>query len=109
MLFEHSVECTEGERVGLDVHIRVDSVDQPKYVKIRIEDHSSGIYDDEKEIIFNRFYKNPKGHGCGLGISMVKSVIDRYSGEIHLEDRVKGDHTKGCVFVLRLPTTGYIG
>lgn len=39
----------------------------------------------------------------GLGLALVKKIIDNYNGKIWVEDRVKGDHSKGNNFVLLIP------
>ena len=39
----------------------------------------------------------------GLGLALVKKIIDNYNGKIWVEDRVKGDHSKGSNFVLLIP------
>lgn len=109
MLFENSLECTENDSVNIDVYIGADSVKKPKYVEIKVEEHNCCIPDEEKKKIFNDLAINEKNNGMGLNLSIMKSVLDRYSGEIRLEDRVKGDHTKGCAFVLRIPTTKCVG
>ena len=107
ILFENSVEQTDDGPVEINVYIKADSVLKEKYIDIRIEDHSNGIPDDKKEKTFDQFTISKEEGRMGLGISMVKSVLDRYSGEIHVEDRVEGDHTKGSAFVIRLPEAKY--
>jgi len=42
-------------------------------------------------------------HGIGLGLSLVKIIIEMYGGEIRVEDRIKGDHTKGSNFIVLIP------
>jgi signal transduction histidine kinase len=39
----------------------------------------------------------------GLGLYLVKSLVDSYGGRVWIEDRVKDDHTKGARFVVMLP------
>lgn len=41
--------------------------------------------------------------GSGLGLYLVKSLVDSYGGRVWLEDRVKRDHRKGARFVVMLP------
>lgn len=95
------------ENQDLEITIRSNSAyeNNKKYCKIMIEDNGIGIIDDRKELIFNRYssgYKNTKG--SGLGLSLVKSLVKSYNGKIWVEDRIKGDHTKGSRFVIMLPT-----
>ncbi len=39
----------------------------------------------------------------GLGLSLVKKIISSYNGEIWMEDRVKGDYTKGNNCLILIP------
>ncbi|MHA1758686.1 MAG: hypothetical protein ACTSVV_18115 [Promethearchaeota archaeon] len=38
-----------------------------------------------------------------MGLSLVKNIVELYNGMIWVEDRVKGDFTKGSKFVLLFP------
>ena len=38
----------------------------------------------------------------GMGLSLVKTIVDKYGGKIWVEDRVNGDYTKGSIFVIVL-------
>ena len=63
-----------------------------------------GISDEIKELIFHRGYRKEKNiRGMGLGLSLVKKIIDSYDGQIWVEDKVKGDFNKGSNFVLLIP------
>lgn len=79
---------------------------QGKIARIEIEDQGPGIPDEYKEKIFDRRFsldtvKAKKGTGIGLAI--VQRLVERYGGKVWVEDRVKGDHTKGARFVIELP------
>ncbi|MBA7671576.1 Adaptive-response sensory-kinase SasA [subsurface metagenome] len=64
-------------------------------------DNGLGVADDRKEIIFQKGYKEDKGgRGMGIGLSLVKKIIESYKGQIWVEDRVKGDYTKGSNFII---------
>jgi signal transduction histidine kinase len=41
--------------------------------------------------------------GMGLGLSLVKSAIDSYGGEVSVKNRVKGDYSQGSNFIILLP------
>jgi signal transduction histidine kinase len=56
--------------------------------------------------VFQRFENLDTGMAAeshGLGLSVVKALVDRYQGKVWVEDRVKGDHAKGSIFVILLP------
>jgi signal transduction histidine kinase len=42
----------------------------------------------------------------GLGLYLVKSLVDDFHGTVRVEDRVPGDHSKGARFVVLLPAVG---
>jgi PAS domain S-box-containing protein len=88
-----------------DIVIGMDIVDeQGQYCRVSVEDNGPGVPDDFKPTIFNRMLKGTsKAKGMGLGLYLVKSLVESYSGRVWVEDRVKGDHTKGARFVVMLP------
>lgn len=54
--------------------------------------------------IFNRFLRgDTKARGNGLGLYLVKTLLDEYAGEVWVEDRVPGDRSQGSRFVVVLP------
>jgi signal transduction histidine kinase len=77
------------------------------YCKVSVEDDGPGIPDDLKPKLFSRFRRGPtKASGKGLGLYLVKNLVEGYGGEVSVEDRVAGDHTKGSRFVITLPAAG---
>jgi len=74
------------------------------YLKIEFLDNGIGVSDLSKEKIFQRGNSQEKGfHGMGLGLSLVSGIVKDYNGKIWVEDRVKGDYSKGSNFVLLIP------
>lgn len=75
-----------------------------KFLKMEFIDNGMGISDDRKELIFQRQDKNcKKVSGMGLGLSLVKKVVESYEGHIWVEDKVKGDRSKGSNFIILIP------
>ncbi|QHE83749.1 HAMP domain-containing sensor histidine kinase [Hydrogenophaga sp. BPS33] len=68
-----------------------------------VEDHGAGVPPDQRERIFEPFYRLPgaseREGGVGLGLSLVKTIVERHGGTVHCEDRPGG----GARFVVRLP------
>jgi PAS domain S-box-containing protein len=85
---------------GRDVRIEVGVNEQgDDDILVSVSDHGPGIPDELKEVIFNRFQTSTtKGSGKGLGLYIVKTLIERYGGKIWLEDVVSEDHHAGCSF-----------
>jgi signal transduction histidine kinase len=62
-------------------------------VSVLIDDRGPGIAASEKEAVFRRFYRGDASRsteGNGLGLSLVKAVIDLHQGSIALEDNHPG-------------------
>lgn len=84
--------------------VRVSLNADHKYFFIRVADSGVGIPDDEKDKIFDRFYRVDKARsretgGTGLGLAITKSVILLHHGAI----RVEGKPGEGTVFTVRVP------
>jgi signal transduction histidine kinase len=74
-----------------------------KFIKIELKDNGYGIIDERKKVIFERSHRKDKSTGgMGIGLSLVKKIIDDYDGRVGIEDRVRGDHTKGSNFIILL-------
>ena len=74
------------------------------YCRVLVEDDGPGIPDDFKGKVFNRLLKGSKNaKGMGLGLYLVKSLVESYGGRVWVEDRVLGNHMKGARFVVLLP------
>jgi signal transduction histidine kinase len=72
--------------------------------RVIVEDDGPGISDDFKGRIFHRMLRGTtEAKGMGLGLYLVKSLVESYDGRVWVEDRVAGDHTKGARFVVMLP------
>jgi signal transduction histidine kinase len=72
----------------------------------RVCDRGAGVPPDQRERIFEPFYRMP-GHaeregGVGLGLALVRQIAQRHGGSVHCEAREGG----GSCFVLRLPARG---
>ncbi|CAI49419.1 receiver/sensor box histidine kinase [Natronomonas pharaonis DSM 2160] len=67
-------------------------------VVVRIADNGPGIPDDRKEQIFEEGEKGLDSEGTGLGLYLVETLVDRYGGEVRVED----NDPDGSVFVVEL-------
>jgi signal transduction histidine kinase len=88
----------------VSIELRIDP--QRKIARIAFEDRGPGIPDEYKEMIFDRGFSldtEKAKRGTGIGLAIVRKLVDRYGGKVWVEDRVEGDHTKGARFVVELP------
>ena len=72
------------------------------FIVFRIDDRGPGVDDESKKVLLNRLESGIK-IGTGMGLTLVKRIVDRYNGKIVIEDRVPGDYTKGACFMLYIP------
>ncbi len=70
-------------------------------IEIRVDDDGPGIPAAEREAIFSlaRRGSNARAHGSGLGLAVVRLMVERIGGEVDATDSVLG----GAQFRLRLP------
>jgi signal transduction histidine kinase len=107
-LINNGVKYTDEEIPKLDITCQNINIDGKNLVEIKFTDFGTGIPDELKPLIFKRLSRgdNRLQEGSGLGLYMAKVIINSYNGEIHFENRIADDYTKGTVVTLLLPTGG---
>ena len=71
---------------GAEVTVRVRAEDGQAVVEV--DDTGPGIALAQREAVFERFYRGTQeGLGCGLGLPIVKEIIERHAGTVTLLDR----------------------
>ncbi|MDD1720289.1 MAG: PAS domain-containing sensor histidine kinase [Methanoregulaceae archaeon] len=79
-------------------------------VIVSVADNGPGIPDDMKPLIFERFQRGTtKRTGKGLGLYIVKTLVERYGGRIRVENRVPDDYSRGVVISFTLRKYPVIG
>jgi PAS domain S-box-containing protein len=100
-LLFNSIKFDDKKIVEIDIH--VEPLIHTPFLRFEISDRGCGIPDDEKEEIFARIAHRREGIlGLGLGLTLVKQILGNYGGQIMVQDRVEGDHTKGTKMVVLL-------
>lgn len=95
-LFENAIEYG-----GKDVAVRVLITRNSHGVLVKVTDNGPGIPEEEVEKIFTKFHRlDSGGNGTGLGLTLVKAIIEEHGGRIRCES-VPG---KGTSFVFNLPS-----
>lgn len=92
----------EGSRIGIGVS-QTDST-----VEIAVTDQGVGIPEDELDRVFERFFRSDPARsrntgGSGLGLSIVKHVVQNHGGDI----RVWSQPGNGSTFTIRLPEANH--
>jgi signal transduction histidine kinase len=74
------------------------------YVCFSVEDNGIGLSPGESKRIFHRFYQADQrlartAGGCGLGLSIVQSIVEAHHGSVH----VKSEPGHGSTFIIEIP------
>jgi len=98
-LVHNSIKFTpEGGSIKVELH------PHGEQIVFRISDTGIGVSEEEQTRIFERFYKADKSRtrtneGSGLGLSIVKKIVDLHHGTIDVESKIHS----GTTFTVSLP------
>ncbi|SIR83573.1 PAS domain S-box protein [Natronorubrum thiooxidans] len=109
-LLTNAIEHNDAEIPVITVSASVEGDD----VEVQIADNGPGIPDERKATIFEEGEKGLESDGTGLGLYLVRTLVDRYGGDVWVADRTErwatdertqtGDEAvTGSVFTVRLP------
>ena len=95
-LLTNAIEaCAEGCSVGL-----LASIDESKKaLRISVEDDGPGMAEDVKKRLFEPFFTTKGSRGTGLGLALVKKVMEEHHGSVEVES----EPGRGTAFHLFLP------
>jgi two-component system sensor histidine kinase BarA len=81
----------------------------PERIELRVSDSGSGIPDNEKQRVFEPFYRAqraaggaPRAAGSGLGLAIVQRLIAAHGGTVRVED----NPPRGASLVVTVPASG---
>ncbi len=101
-ILHNAVKMDRNPLVKIEVHASDEETDG--FVKVEVQDQGPGVADTEKKRIFNRYPNGMEGvRGSGIGLTLVQRILQRYGGQIWVEDRIAGNHSQGANFVVRMP------
>ena len=88
--------------------IEVGLVRQEGRARLTVRDHGSGLPPDQRERVFDRFYRIPgtAGDGSGLGLAIVAEIVRRKGGVARIGDPAEGH---GLEVVVELPLAAPVG
>ena len=69
-------------------------------VRLSVRDHGTGIHAEVHEHLFEEFFTT-KEHGLGMGLAIVRSIVEAHGGKIDVENAADG----GALFYFTLPAT----
>jgi signal transduction histidine kinase len=98
-LLENAVKYSTGTP---EVHVSLSTI--RKNAVLRVSDKGIGISDEEKNVVFKKFYRvgneeTRKSKGTGLGLFIVKHIVDLHGGRIDIYDNIPA----GSIFEVTLP------
>jgi PAS domain S-box-containing protein len=89
---------------GRPIEVRVERTDG--HGRLSVRDHGPGIPEAQQRAIFERFKKAPargeKKEGFGLGLYIVRQLVETHGGSVHVESR----EGEGATFTVELPLVG---
>ncbi len=96
-LLDNAISFTESNgKISVSISRKKD------FVSVAVKDNGIGIPEEEIPHIFDRFYQADKARnkkGSGLGLSIVKWIVDIHKGQIEVESKTN----KGSKFTVKLP------
>ncbi|KRK35519.1 HAMP domain-containing sensor histidine kinase [Levilactobacillus parabrevis] len=99
ILLDNAVKYTQTRK---EIHLTFES--DSRNVEVAVQDFGEGISQENRDRVFNRFYRVDKARsrtkgGNGLGLAIAKRLIEAYHGKITIESAVG----YGSVFRISLP------
>jgi len=82
-LVDNAIRYTPGGGVSLRCYAGIDTA------VLEVEDTGPGIAAEERERVFDRFYRSESATegGSGLGLAIVRRIAERHGGKVELLDR----------------------
>ena len=95
----HAVKQNHSNGMTVRGSIIVEAEATDEHLTIRVQDNGCGIEPDQQERIWETFYTTKGSRGTGLGLSLVRRVIEQHGGRIS----VSSTRGKGTAFNILLP------
>ena len=98
-LLSNAVRYADGDH-PIEVEVRADGAQSV----LSVADRGPGIADVDLPMVFERFYRGTgvMGEGTGIGLSMVRGLVEAHGGSTSLRNRPGG----GALATVRLPLAG---
>ncbi|WP_090092633.1 sensor histidine kinase [Clostridium uliginosum] len=104
-LTQNAVLHTDKNNGIITISTSIESLKDETFAVLKIIDNGTGIPKEHLSKIYDRFFRSDSHRsrehgGYGLGLSIVKSIIDSNNGEIHVESELKVGTTFSVYFKL---------
>lgn len=102
-ILNNGIKYNTNKQKRIDLILSEIEIEDISFLKIRFKDNGIGIEEERKDTIFDRRFTEDKSTGgMGIGLSLVKMILNGYGGKVSVENRIKGDHSKGSNFIVFL-------
>jgi two-component system phosphate regulon sensor histidine kinase PhoR len=98
-LIENAFKYSDPESI-----INISTRKTKDYLEVSVKDNGRGVPDQEKDFLFDRFYRTADARatdekGSGLGLAIVKNLVNNLNGEVG----IKNTYPNGSIFWFTLP------
>jgi signal transduction histidine kinase len=103
-LLANAVKYGAGDTRWIGITASANGDPERPEVEIRIADRGPGISEEEQRRIFDAFFRGRRAiqdqiHGAGLGLNLVKKIVEAHGGSIRLQSAP----AQGAEFIVRIP------
>ncbi len=86
--------------------VMVSVINKGEFIEVNVRDNGSGIPPNDLPFVFERFYRgdrsrNRESGGTGLGLTIVKGIVEAHHGEVQISSKVG----EGTTVTVRLPAS----
>lgn len=81
-----------------DPELQIETIQDREFVRILVRDNGSGIPEDVASKIFDPFFTTKAiGQGTGLGLDVVKTIVDNHNGSIKVKSKTGETEFEVCI------------
>lgn len=99
----NSIIHNKNELISIQINISRKGIKDLEFCSIDFIDNGVGFTEKFKNEISRSSYRYNRFEGIGLGLMLIKKIVESYGGKIEVKNRVDEDHTQGSIFNLVLP------
>jgi signal transduction histidine kinase len=103
-ILHNAVKHNKNQKIEIIININKELIENKNFLKIEFIDNGVGFPDAIKEIISkNELIQEKKTDGIGLGLLLIKRIVESYRGLMKIEDKVPGNRSQGSKFIIYFP------
>jgi len=92
---------TDPEKGGQQITISIDTTEKGE-IRYRVSDTCSGMDEETRRRLFQRFFTNKGDRGTGIGLMLTRTIVHRHNGTIAASSTLG----QGSCFTILLPVRG---